>query len=243
MDAATPGLFDDPTAVFAYLAAVVAGIFWLSGVPRFKKFFAVTPPVIYAYFVPTISTTIGITPPASPAYEWARSYLLPTALFLLMISVDLKSIARLGSMAVFMLLAGTLGIVVGAPIALLLFGGFLPEDAWMGLAALSGSWIGGTANMVAIAESVGTPDSLMGPIIVVDTVVGYGWMGVLLFVSGWQARFDARTRARTDALEETNRRPADVEQRRHPLDLRLAVVTAGAEIAAVVAYVGVGSWK
>jgi len=234
-------MLQDPTAVFAYLAAVVAGIFWLSELPRFKKFFAITPPVIYAYFIPTISTTIGITPPASAAYDWTTRYLLPTALFLLMISVDLKSLARLGGMALFMLVAGTLGIVVGAPVALLLFGGFLPDEAWKGFAALSGSWIGGTANMVAVAESVGTPDSLLGPIIVVDTVVGYGWMGVLLFLSGWQARFDARTRARTDAIEETNRRLAEIEQHRRPLDLRHAVTIIGAGFAAAVASVWIGS--
>ena len=234
-------MLQDPTAVFAYLAAVVAGIFWLSGLPRLRKFFEITPPVIYAYFVPTISTTIGITPPVSAAYDWTRAYLLPTALFLLMISIDLKGIARLGLIAVFMLLAGTLGIVLGGPVALLLFGGFLPDEAWKGFAALSGSWIGGTANMVAIAESVGTPDSLLGPIIVVDTVVGYGWMGVLLFLSGSQARFDARTRARTDAIEETNRRLQELEQHRRPLDVRHAVVITGVGFAAAVASVWIGT--
>ena len=86
----------------------------------------------------------------------------------------------------------------------------------LGFAALTGSWIGGTANMVAMAESVGTPDSLMGPIIVVDTVVGYGWMGILLFFSGWQQRWDRRINARTEALEETNRRLAAAETKSGP---------------------------
>jgi uncharacterized membrane protein len=172
-------LITDPMSVFAFLAGVVAMIYWVSGLPRFKKLFEYTPQVIYVYFLPMLATTVGITPASSPAYDWLTRYLLPFALLLLMISIDLKAILKLGPVALFMVVAGTLGIIVGGPVAYLLFRGFLPADAWTGFAALSGSWIGGTANMVAIAESVGTPDSAMGPIIVVDTVVGYGWMGVL----------------------------------------------------------------
>ncbi len=233
-------LLNDPMAVVAFLAFVLAAIFWLSGHPRLQKLFNLTPAVIYVYFVPTITTTLGITPPQSPAYDWLVRYLLPIALFLLMISVDLKAIAKLGAMALFMVTAGTIGIIVGAPVALLLFGGLLPDDAWKGLAALSGSWIGGTANMVAIAESVDTPEALFGPIIVVDTVVGYGWMGVLLFFSGWQHKFDTATRARTGAIEETNRRLADIDAHRTPIDVRNAAVIVGIGIAAAVAAVMAG---
>lgn len=224
MENQATALLNDPMVIFAYLAGVLGVVFWLSGLPRLKKLFELTPPVIYAYFVPTISTTLGITPAASPVYDWMVRFLLPIALLLLMITIDLKAILRLGPTALAMVVAGTLGIVIGGPIAYLVFGRFLPEDAWMGLAALSGSWIGGTANMVAVAESVGTPDSVFGPIIVVDTVVGYGWMGVLLFLSAWQGRFDRRIKARTEAIEETNRRLAEIDTHRHPIDIRKAAI-------------------
>jgi uncharacterized membrane protein len=235
-----PALFNDPMHVFAYLIGVLGVVFWLSGIERFKRFFELMPPVIWAYFVPTLSTTFGIIPSSAGVYDWIQVYLLPMSLFLLMISVDLPAIARLGKVAIVMLLAGTLGIVVGAPIAYLMFGSALPPDAWKGLAALSGSWIGGTANMVAIKESVGTPDSLMGPIIVVDTVVGYGWMGILLFLSARQASFDRRIGARTEMLEETNRRLQELDERRVPLTLRLSLMITGLGFVAAVAGVAVG---
>ena len=234
-------LLTDPMSVLAFEAAVLAIIFWASGLPRLEKLFRYTPPVIYIYFVPMLATTIGITPASSPAYDWLTRYLLPCALFLLMISIDLRSVARLGPMALFMVFAGTLGIVIGGPIVLLLFKGFLPDQAWTGFAALSGSWIGGTANMVAIAESVGTPDDLMGPIIVVDTVVGYGWMGVLLFFSIWQTRFDERTSANTDAIEETNRRLASLDEVRHPMERRHAAMLIGLGLAVAVVAVNIGA--
>jgi uncharacterized membrane protein len=227
-------LIQDPMVVFAFLAAVVASIFWVSGLERFKKAFEVAPPVIYVYFLPMFATTAGITPATSATYDWMTRYLLLFALLMLMISIDMKSVARLGPMALVMVVAGTLGIVLGGPISLLIFQPFLPADAWTGFAALSGSWIGGTANMVAIAESVGTPESAFGPIIVVDTVVGYGWMGVLLFFASYQQRFDTRTGARTAAIEETNRRLQELDRDRHPTTLRDAVVMIGMGLAASV---------
>ena len=227
-------LLTEPMAIFAYLAGVLALVFFLSGVSRLSKLFRVLPPVIFAYFIPTLSTTFGITPAASPAYDWMRAYLLPIALLLLMITIDLGAIAKLGRIALIMMITGTVGIVIGGPIALMVFGGFLPADAWTGFAALSGSWIGGTANMVAIAESVGTPDAMFGPIIVVDTVVGYGWMGVLLFLSAYQERFDRWNNADMTAIEETNRRLEELNTKRVPIDTRMMAIMIG------LAFVGAG---
>ncbi len=227
-------LIQDPMAVFAFLAMIVALIFWVSGLPAFARSFEVIPPVIYVYFLPMLATTAGITPSSSVTYDWMTRYLLLFALLLLMISIDLRSVVKLGPIALFMVVAGTVGIVIGGPISLLIFKGFLPADAWTGFAALSGSWIGGTANMVAIAESVGTPESAFGPIIVVDTVVGYGWMGVLLVFAGSQARFDKAMGAHTAVIEETNRRLQEMDRDRHPTTLRDAAVMIGMGMAAAV---------
>jgi hypothetical protein len=51
-------LIQEPMAVFGYLAAVYAGIFWISEQPALQKLFRITPAVIYCYFVPTLSTTL-----------------------------------------------------------------------------------------------------------------------------------------------------------------------------------------
>lgn len=241
MNETTQAIINDPMSVFAFLATLVAAIFWVSGVKKFEKFFEFVPPVIFVYFLPMIATTLGITPLASPAYDWTTRYFLPLALFLLMISIDLKSVAKLGPTALFMVSAGTVGIILGGPIALAVFGGFLPEDAWKGFAALSGSWIGGTANMVAVAESVDTPESAFGPIIVVDTVVGYGWMGVLLFFSVWQKKFDSFINANTAAIEETNQRLAEMNRDRHPTTVRDAAFLIGLGMGAAVLAVNLGA--
>ncbi len=238
----TPPLIQEPMAVFGYLAAVVAGIFWVSELPALQKIFRITPAVIYCYFVPTLSTTLGIIPMSSPVYDWMTRYLLPVSLLLLMIAVDLKSILRLGRTALIMVTAGAVGIMIGAQVAFVVFARWLPLEGWKGLAALTGSWIGGTANMVAIAESVGTPDAIMGPIIVVDTVVGYGWMGVLLFLSAWQALFDRGLRADTSALADTNRLLTELDSHHRPTTLRDISIIVGLGFAGAVLAVQLGGF-
>jgi uncharacterized membrane protein len=209
----------EPTTLFALLASLLAVVFWLSQTAPLKKLFTYLPPVIWAYFLPMLLTTAGITPSASPTYQWMTLHLLPIALFLLMLTADLKAIFRLGKLALIMMVAGTVGIVIGGPVSYALFGSFLEPEAWKGFAGLAGSWIGGTANMVAVTESISTPPNILGPAIVIDTVVGYGWMGVLLFLSSFQKRFDTWVGADTSAIEETNRYLAQIDQKRRPTDL------------------------
>ena len=230
----------DPTGVFVYLAALLGGVYWLSGLKPLGRVFQFTPAILWAYFLPMASTTLGIIPAASPAYDWIVRYLLLVALVLLMVTVDLPAVLKLGRPALLMMLAGTAGIILGGPLALAVFGRGLPPDAWRGLAALSGSWIGGSAQLVAVAESVGTPDAMLGPIIVVDTLVGYGWMGVLLFLSAYQSRFDRWNGADTRLIEETNAALAvKYEEIRRPITVRdlamiLAVGFAGVYLSRVV---------
>lgn len=194
-------LITDPTTIFIYLSGVVALVFRLGEVEKFKKFFHYVPPLIWCYFVPMISTSIGILPDTSPTYTWITRYLLPFSLVLMLLSANLPAIMRLGKTALTMMLAGTVGIVIGAPISLAIFLKWAPEGIWKGLGMLSGSWIGGTANMMAIAEGIGTPASMYGPVIVVDTVVGYGWMGIVIALASIQPKFDKWTGADRSVLD------------------------------------------
>lgn len=222
-------------AITALFSAILGLVFWLDSFDRFESVFKYLPPVIWAYFVPMLLTTAGITPAESPVYDWMSAYLLPFSLFLLMITVDVKAIVRLGPMALFMMCAGTLGIVIGGPIVFALFGSFFEDPvAWKGFAALSGSWIGGTANMMAMKQSVGTPDSTLGPLLVVDVVAGYGWMGVLIFLSAYQDRFDDWMKADTAAMDRLNKKMENAEDHRRPTTLADFSVIIGIALAATV---------
>ncbi|RMF69617.1 MAG: DUF819 family protein, partial [Calditrichaeota bacterium] len=158
-------LLTDPMAILAFCTGVCALVFWSATRPWGARFFRVIPSIIFIYYIPTFATTFGVIPSASAAYVWMRDYLLPFSLFILMVTADIPSILKIGPRAIVIMLIGTLGVVVGGPIAFLLFKPWLPPEAWKGMAALSGSWIGGGANFAAIKESVAAPDSIIGPII------------------------------------------------------------------------------
>ncbi len=199
-------LFHDPIPLFALLAGCVGFIFWLGQLPALQGFFRYFPPLIWCYFVPMLMTTAGITPDASPLYAFMSRVVLPAVLVLLLMPSDVRGIARLGGKAVLMMLFATTGIVVGAVVSFTLFAkampGALPDDAWRAVPALAGSWIGGSANMVAVIESLGTPPGLIGPMVIVDTVLAYSWLGLLIALSAYQGKIDKYHRADSRIVDE-----------------------------------------
>jgi uncharacterized membrane protein len=194
-----------PLDILAILLAVLALLFVLNRHPRFGKLFRIVPLLVFAYFVPAALSNLGVIPLESPLYTFVKRWLLPASLVLLTLSVDVPAIVRLGKPALVLFLTATAGVVIGGPLAYLLLGALVPEalgeQAWKGLAALAGSWIGGGANFVAIGESVGAEASTLGMMVVVDVAVANVWMAVLLWFAGREKELDARLRADRRELE------------------------------------------
>lgn len=209
---ASVSLLQEPMAVFGFCAAVCGAIFWAERQPLGRRFFKVIPSIIFIYYVPTFASNLGVIPMESAAYDWMKNSLLPFSLFILMLTSDIPTIMKVGPKALAMMLIGTFGVVIGGPLVYLIFSAWLPPEAWKGLAALSGSWIGGGANFAAIKESVNAPDSIIGPIIVVDVAVGYTWMGILLFLVNYQRIIDKWNHAKSDVLEDINQRLRDFQE-------------------------------
>jgi uncharacterized membrane protein len=210
---ATEPLINDPAGVLAALLAVLAAIFWFGETGPGRRLFGVVPRLVFCYFIPTTLTTLGVLPDSSPLYDWIKTFLLPASLVLLILALDVPGILRLGPKAVIMLLAGTAGVVVGAPIALWLFSSVVPPDTWQGMTALSGSWIGGGANMVALAQIAGTSENMFGMMVIVDVTVANIWMGVLLYMAGQAERIDRWTGADTSAIEDLRRRVTEFQEK------------------------------
>lgn len=149
----------------------------------------------------------------SKLYFVASRYLLPSSLVLLCLSIDLKGILKLGPKAIIMFLAGTVGIVLGGPIAILIVsyvapdivGGAGPDEVWRGLATVAGSWIGGGANQTAMKEIYGASDSLFSAMITVDVIVANIWMAFLLFGAGISEKVDKLFKADSSAIEEVKK--------------------------------------
>jgi uncharacterized membrane protein len=199
----------DPIVVLCVLLGLLATLFFVAAHARYGRIFKVVPLLVFAYFVPTLLSNTGVIPLESPLYTFIRSWLLPASLVLLVLCADIPSILRLGRPALILFLAGTASVVLGGPIAYLALGWLVPaelgDEAWKGLAALSGSWIGGGANFIAVGESVGASESTIAMMVVVDVAVANVWMAVLLYFSGRADAMDARIGADRRAIDAVQR--------------------------------------
>lgn len=210
---ATTAMITNDAVVMGLLAVSLGAIFWTASRPDgfWKKFYNYVPALLLCYLVPAIYNSIGlIDGNASGLYPMARDYLLPSALVLLCIAIDLGAILRLGPKAVIMFLTGTVGVMLGAVVSLLLIGVIHPEtvagDTWRGMTTVAGSWIGGGANQAAMKEVFEVDDNMFGQFIAVDVLVANVWMAVLLFLAARSEAFDRWTRADTSAIDDMKRR-------------------------------------
>ena len=195
-------LINNSFGLLAVLFIIPAIIFLVDSHAKYGKIFKIVPPLVFAYFIPTILTALEIIPSEAIVYKQIKTYVLPASLLLLTLAVDIKGIIRLGSKALIMFFSGTLGVVIGGPIALFLFKNQLPDEIWRGMAALAGSWIGGGANFIAIGKSVGATDAMLGLMVVVDVLVANIWTGILLYLAGRYKSIDKRLNADNTMIEE-----------------------------------------
>ncbi|MGC6285484.1 MAG: DUF819 domain-containing protein [Polaribacter sp.] len=225
-------LFTNDAIVFGILMVSLGFVFYTESIKSgfWAKFYKIVPGLFMAYFVPALFTTFGVIAPEwetttegiktaheSQLYFVASRYLLPAALVLMTLSIDLKAIFNLGSKALIMFFTGTVGIVIGGPIAILLISLVSPEtvggagfDAvWRGLSTLAGSWIGGGANQTAMLEIYQYNPSKYGGMVIVDIVVANIWMAILLIGIGRKDQIDKWLKADNTAIDELKQKVID----------------------------------
>ncbi len=205
-------LIVDDTIVFGLLALCLGFVFYTSSFKTgfWKKFYGIVPAVLMCYLLPGLLTSLGIiSDETSNLYFVASRYLLPAALVLMTLSIDLKAIANLGSKALIMFFTGTVGIIIGGPLAILIVsifspetvGGVGPDAVWRGLSTIAGSWIGGGANQAAMFEIFEYNPDKFGGMVLVDIVMANIWMAVLLLGVGRTKQIDKWLKADTSSIE------------------------------------------
>ena len=206
-------LFTNDAVVLGILLGILSFVFLTgrSEHPFWKKFYKYIPTLLLCYFIPSIFNSLGIfSGESSRLYFVASRYLLPTSLVLLTISIDLPGILKLGPKALIMFFTGTVGIIIGGPVAILvvsvfapdIVGGAGPEAVWRGLTTVAGSWIGGGANQAAMKEIFNVGDGLFSAMIAVDVIVANIWMAFLLYGAGIHKQIDEKLQADTSAISE-----------------------------------------
>ncbi len=227
-------MIHDPFALVAILLCIETLVFYVSGHERLKKYFKYIPSVFWIYFIPMVCSSLGLIDARQDIFKLLSANLLPVALFILLLSSDVSGIVRCGRPALIMMFAGSLGIMAGVPLVFFFFQRIVGPQFWPGFGALSGSWIGGSANMIAVKEAIAAPEPVFLPMVIVDTIVPYAWMGLLVAMAAMQPVFDRWSRADTRIITDLARKnlPAAGAQVRPPrissVPVILAVGCAGA---------------
>ena len=215
-------MIQNDAVVLGLLMVTLGLIFYTASLPHkgWTKFYGVVPPLLLCYFLPGLYNSVGLINGAqSQLYPVVSRFLLPACLVFFTLGMDWKALAKLGPQAIIMMLAGTVGIMIGGPIALWLVGelspatvqGEGPEAVWRGLAAIAGSWIGGGANQTALREVFQPSDRLFSQIVAVDVLVAELWMAALIYGAGYAARIDARLRADSSRITEVQQHLEGIE--------------------------------
>ncbi len=210
-------LLTNDAVIFGLLMIILALIFYTAGSTNrsWQKFYSVVPSLLLCYFIPSLLNTFNVIDgESSQLYFVASRYLLPSALVLLTISIDFKGIMRLGPKAIIMFLAGSVGIVLGGPIAMYLVSLVNPEivagdEVWRGLSTIAGSWIGGGANQAAMLEVFKADPDTFSTMVTVDVIVANIWMAVLLFGAGRSKKVDKLFNADASAIDDVQKRIED----------------------------------
>lgn len=256
-------LITNDAVVFGLLMLLLGLVFYASSLKGlgWKKFFTYVPALLLCYTLPSIFSSLNIISPEwtvvengvevtkkSQVYFIASRFLLPAALVLLTLSIDIKAMFKLGPKALIMFFTGTVGIIIGGPIAILIMSLFSPEtvggadfDAvWRGLATLAGSWIGGGANQTAMLELYKYNTANYGAMVLVDIIIANIWMTVLLIMISKREAIDRWLKADNTAIEELKERVSTYASAvsRNPSLNDLMIIVAIAFVSVGIAHAG-----
>lgn len=192
---------------FMYVAFLIffAGVVVLAEKKTKAKLFKYVPAVVLIYFIAMLLSTLGLwekTDEINSYYSTVKGNLLPAMIFLMLLRCDLRKIIKLGPKMLLTFFAAAISIGIGFIVTFAIFRGFYEPDTWQSFAALAGSWMGGTGNMVAVQQALSLPDSSLGYTLLMDSIDYSIWVMILLALVPFADRFAKWTKADTKVLDE-----------------------------------------
>src|SRR5210317_1571955 len=197
-------LISSPIGVLAVLCIVAAFFFLLAQVTQ-TRLFNYVPPLLFIYATPVFLSNLtvagyNVLPTKSIIYTGLSKFSLSVFIVFMLIKVNVPAVVKVMGKGVLVMLMGTVGVMVGGVVAYVIVHGWLPDDSWKGFGALAGSWIGGTANMLATKEMLGATDAQLGLAVVADNVIYIVWLPLLLMSRDYAAQFNKWARVPKERL-------------------------------------------
>jgi uncharacterized membrane protein len=209
------------SGVLAVLGAVTSFFFYLEKRTGWKLFNYI-PPLLFIYLVPVLLSNTSIIPSKSPVYDFMGDNILPFFLAVMLLKVNILATIRIMGKGIFVMLLGTLGVVLGAPLAYALVASHLGPDAWKAFGALAGSWIGGTGNMLAVTQMVELDESSIefGYAVIADNAVYLVWLPIMLGSKNLAGVFNRFTRVSDERLQRMEAAAAELTADKGNIEMR-----------------------
>jgi uncharacterized membrane protein len=214
-------LITSSAGILAVLAAVTSFFFFVEKKTEWNVF-NYFPPLIFIYVIPVLLSNLHFIPSNSPVYDFMGTNLLPMFLVIMLLDVDLLATIKVMGKGIFVMLLGTLGVVIGAPIAFFIVKSGLDAEAWKGFGALAGSWIGGTGNMLAVSKMVELDEASVqyGYAVIADNAVYLIWLPIMLGSKNLAKWFGKFTRVSKDRLENMEKAAGELTLDKGKIEMR-----------------------
>jgi len=212
-------MITDGFSYLAVLMAIAAGIVFTEQKTN-ARLFKYLPAVVMIYFAVMLLSTFGLwqkSDAVTATYKGFKNNLLPAMIFLMLLNADMREIMKLGRKMLLTFLLASTSIALGFIGMFALFHTSFATDAWKAFAALAGSWMGGTGNMVAIQGALDLPDSALGYTLLIDSVDYAIWVMILLALVPFAKRFNTWSRADTSVIDRVGERLALKDANKHPM--------------------------
>jgi len=183
---------------YLFTLALIATIFSVLELKTKAKFFKFVPAVVLIYAFSMMAASFGLfeyTQEVTNIYKKTKTNLLPAMLFLMLLSVDIRLFFKLGKKLIISYVLAVMSL--GFAFVFIAFIFNFDEQMSGAFGALAGSWMGGTANMVAVGSALHVEDSSFGYALIVDSVNYTLWVALLLFLVPFSSIFNKFVKAKS----------------------------------------------
>ncbi len=184
------------------------------------KLFEYLPAIVILYFTVMTLSSLELwtkTDEINSAYKAFKANLLPAMIFLMLLQADVRKILKLGKKILSAFFLASLSISLGFIISFAIFHNLFEEGSWKAFGALSGSWMGGTGNMIAIQSALELPDSAMGYVLLIDSIDYAIWVMILLALVPFASKFNSWVKADGSVLD-TLTSTLDIKEQKEPTE-------------------------
>lgn len=222
-------LFHETVGVMAVITMIPVFFIWLEKRTHWKVF-DYLPPIIWIFLTPILLSNLDVIPllpvgrslipRSTPVYDHYKSWAVPMFIVLMLLDINIRESLKVAWRGVVVLVLGAVGIVVGAAVSFYMFRSGVPENTWSGFGALAGSWIGGTGNLMAVAESLDTPGEMVGMVVLVDNIVYLFYFPIILMSKNWAAWFNRFSRVSEEQIRHIAEATREVEKKSHEVHFK-----------------------